>query len=320
MRYLGQSDISILGTPWNELINVIKTATTLHHQNDFVQPIKPYLRYENLKNRIIAMPAYIGGDIGTAGIKWIASFPANIEKGIPRAHSVTILNDRDTGVPLCLINTTRVSAIRTAAVSGMFITEIHSRMPPLEKVDIGIIGFGPIGQSHLDMIKSLLGTRVHRIRIFDLKRPSQNVLEMYKDDPIEFVNRWQDAFNDADVFMTCTVSSERYINEKPKQGSLHLNVSLRDYFPDMRKFMTHIIVDDWDEICRENTDIERMHVQSGLTRNDTISLSELSNLSVQLKTHDVSMFNPMGLAIYDIAIARYYYDQSVIKNVGIELY
>lgn len=266
------------------------------------------------------MPAYVGGDIRTAGIKWIASYPANIEKGISRAHSVTILNDHDTGIPFCMINTTMVSAIRTAAVSGMFISEIQHRMPLLEKVNIGIIGFGPIGQSHLDMIKTLLGTRVRSIRIFDLKRPPQNVREIYKDDPIEFVPRWQDAFVDADIFVTCTVSSERYINEKPKLGSLQLNVSLRDYFPDMRKFMTHIIVDDWDEICRENTDIEQMYLQSGLSPNDTILLSELPGSPVQFKPQDVSMFNPMGLAIYDIAIARYYYDRSIIKNTGFELY
>lgn len=53
--------------------------------NEFAQPIKPYLRYNNLKNRIIAMPAYAGGECDMAGIKWIASYPDNINQ-IGRAH------------------------------------------------------------------------------------------------------------------------------------------------------------------------------------------------------------------------------------------
>ncbi len=45
--------------------------------------------------------------------------------------------------------------------------------------------------------------------------------------------RWEARYDDADVFVTCTVSPAAYIDRRPKPGSLQLNVSLRDYKPEV---------------------------------------------------------------------------------------
>lgn len=123
MLYLNTENIQDIGIEWKELTGVIRTATGALHENDYSQPIKPYLRYGDPKNRIIAMPAYVGGGAPLAGIKWIASFPDNIYKNKLRANSVTILNEHDSGVPICVINTSMISAVRTAAVSGVLVEE-----------------------------------------------------------------------------------------------------------------------------------------------------------------------------------------------------
>src|SRR5580658_4185064 len=113
MKLLDESGIRAIGTDWNKTVDIIQEAVRCLEVNDFSQPVKPYLRYRNRKNRIIAMPAFVGGRINKAGIKWIASFPDNIHKGFPRAHSVVILNDADTGEPVCIICTPLLSIIRT---------------------------------------------------------------------------------------------------------------------------------------------------------------------------------------------------------------
>src|SRR5688572_18759407 len=114
MIYLNENHIKAIGINWSEIIETIRDAVIAMSHGDFAQPIKPYLRYKDPVNRIIAMPAYVGGKSSSSGIKWIASFPNNLARSLPRAHSVTILNRVDTGVPFSIINTPIISAIRTA--------------------------------------------------------------------------------------------------------------------------------------------------------------------------------------------------------------
>ncbi|HVI43714.1 MAG TPA: 2,3-diaminopropionate biosynthesis protein SbnB [Chitinophaga sp.] len=316
MYYLSKSDLLRINTSWDDVIEKIRDTVFTLKSGDFAQPIKPYLRYRNLTNRIIAMPAFVGGKVDFSGIKWIASFPGNINKDIPRANSVTILNEADTGVPACIINTSHISAVRTAAVTGLVIKEQLSE----DKQDIiaGIIGFGPIGQQHLSMITSLLGDRLKQVNIYDLRTPDTTLIPEALRSKVNIVGTWEEAFDNADIFVTCTVSSQPYVNRAPKKGSLQLNVSLRDYTPDFITHASHIIVDDWDEVCRENTDIEVMHKTKGLKKEDTLSLVDLvcDRKLENAGADDVVMFNPMGMAVFDIATAVYFYEKAKEEGVG----
>lgn len=289
------------------------------HNNDYAQPLKPYLRYCDLKNRIIAMPAYVGGDIEVAGIKWIASFPENIKRGIPRAHSTTILNDSDSGKPTCAINTSLVSVVRTAAVSGVVVNKYLSLCKGKEKFNVGIIGFGPVGRMHLEMINAILGNRIAQVNIYDLNPISPDDVPISLRSKVQICDAWQAAYVDADIFITATVAKERYIDLAPKPGSLQLNISLRDYMPSLREFMDVVIVDSWTEVCRENTDIEQMHLAMHLTKEDTHSIAEFLQHEKVSNGQQVYMFNPMGMAVFDIAVASYYHRKAMANNVGVVL-
>lgn len=319
MRYLNEQDILKVRIDWNKTIDVIEDTVKCLNKNDFVQPIKPYLRYRNLENRIIAMPAFLGGNFNMAGIKWIASFPENTSKGIARAHCVVVLNDVDTGKPVSIINTALLSIIRTASVSGL-IMRYYDQARKLERFNLGIIGWGPIGRKHFELFLDLYGDRIDTIFLYDI-RPIINKEEVdlrYRNKVVITTN-WEEAYRDADVFITCTVSLERYIDQQPKQGSLQLNVSLRDYKLNIFDHVKNgIIVDDWDEVCREDTDIEYMHIEKGLQKNDTKTLRDVVcyNYINDFKKDQTVMFNPMGMGVFDVAIATYYLRQAESRNVG----
>ena len=68
--------------------------------------------------RLMAMPAYLGGDYQTCGVKWYGSNIANREKGLPRSILMFTLNDIDTGAPLAHMSANLLSAYRTGAVPG----------------------------------------------------------------------------------------------------------------------------------------------------------------------------------------------------------
>ena len=320
MIYLNEKDILKIGINWEETVDTIEKAVRCLNDKDYAQPVKPYLRYRDPVNRIIAMPAFVGGDVDLAGIKWIASFPGNIDNNIPRAHSVVVINQSDTGIPIAIINTPLLSVIRTSSVTGLMIRHFL-KTRPMDNINVGIIGWGPIGQYHFKMVTELLKDKVANVSLYDLRGINADAVESSYKDKIRIADSWQDAYRDADIFMTCTVSKAPYIDEKPKAGSLQLNVSLRDFKVDICDYTKAIIVDDWEEVCREKTDIEMMHLEKGLQEEDTKSIADVvcNNCMAGYPEDEAVMFNPMGMAVFDIATAGYYLDKAKTMGVGQDL-
>jgi len=313
MLYADDEVIFQSGIDWKHLLFLIRKAVCIMHEGDYSQPIKPYLRYSNPKNRIIAMPAYLGGDVRVAGLKWIASFPDNIAKGLPRAHCIINLNDSLTGVPLAIFNSALISILRTASVSGTILEEYIKGKT--ERLKVGIIGWGPIGQYHYRLVNEYFYPYIDQIFIYDIRiiQDLDNV-KSFSNIQTSISNSWEELYVSSDIVITCTVSDSPYINMEPKKQALLLNVSLRDYLPSIYKYVKNsIIVDDWDEVCRENTDVEIMHKEFGLSKEKTTTMYDIlfGKKMCTMKTVPI-MFNPMGLAIFDIIVSHHYYQ--IISN------
>ena len=113
------------------------------------------------------------------------------------------------------------------------------------------------------------------------------------------------------------MAKESYIDKEPKKVSLQLNISLRDYKTDIYDYVKDsIVVDDWQEVCREDTDIERLHKEKGLQEEMTHSIIDVvvHNRLAELKSPVI--FNPMGMAAFDIGIAAYYYKKAGELGLG----
>lgn len=320
MLYLNTDDLNRIGLHWKDTVREIEKATECLHTGDFSQPVKPYVRFKDPANRIIAMPAFVGGPFSMAGIKWIASFPNNINQGIQRAHSVTVLNDASSGKPVSIINSGLISGIRTASVSGLVI-EKFLQAQKKSHLTAGIIGFGPIGQLHLKMIAALFPEEIERLLLYDLRGVDTDDIESSIRDRVTICDHWEEVYGQSDIFMTCTVSKHRYIDRKPKDGALLLNVSLRDFTADIYEYTRQIAVDDWDEVCRENTDIEMLHKLKNLQKEETFSIRDIviNGALERLSTAEAVMFNPMGMAVFDIAVGTYFYRIAAELGAGIEL-
>lgn len=315
MKYISEKDVLAIGIPWPDLLHVIETATALLDKQQVSQPIKPYLRFNDPSNRIIAMPAYVGGEFEVAGIKWIASFPGNLSKGLRRANSIIILNDAATGIPISVINTPVISGIRTASVSGFFLNRYFSTRQE-GKLNFGVIGYGPIGQLHVQMLQRCFAERIGKIYIFDIN----SKLVTNAGENCVTCTDWLEVYEKSDVLITCTVSTARYIDRKPKKDHVYLNISLRDFNPAFLKDVDINVVDDWDEVCRQNTDVEQAHLQFGLQKNDVVQIPSLLHKHVldSFKNKSV-MFNPMGMAVYDMAVAKFYYDAALRQGKYVDL-
>jgi len=93
--------------------------------------------------RLMAMPAYLGGDFQTCGVKWYGSNIANREKGLPRSILMFILSDIDTGAPLAYMSANLLSAYRTGAVPGVGARHLARKDARV----IGLLGPGVMGKT-----------------------------------------------------------------------------------------------------------------------------------------------------------------------------
>ena len=315
MLFLCDRDLKELGYQWKDVINVIREAVECIAIGDFAQPIKPYLRFGNKENRIIAMPAYIGGRVNKAGIKWISSFPQNVIHNIPRASCITVLNDAGTGNPIAVFNSPLISIVRTVAVSG-YVLQKYIKFACKAKYNIGIIGWGPIGQTHLNMCKELLGDKIGNIYLFDIRG-----IDLFSGE-ITICESWKRVYEGADILITCTSSLERHIDLSAKREMLVLDISLRDFCAEaLDSFALPFIVDDWSEVNREDTDIEYYTNTGKLCAKNTITLCDILNkeLANFYKKGDTIFFAPMGMGVFDISIADYFYRQAVENMRGMHL-
>jgi len=93
--------------------------------------------------RLMAMPAYLGGNFQTCGVKWYGSNVANREKGLPRSILMFILSDVDTGAPLAYMSANLLSAYRTGAVPGVGARYLARKDAKI----IGLLGPGVMGKT-----------------------------------------------------------------------------------------------------------------------------------------------------------------------------
>lgn len=98
-----------------------------------------------------AMPAWLrDGDL--VGLKWIAAFPDNRAHGLPAISGLIVLNDAETGLPTWIMDAARITAVRTAAVSGVGIR----LFTPTDVRRVALIGAGVQAKAHVEVIAALL--------------------------------------------------------------------------------------------------------------------------------------------------------------------
>jgi ornithine cyclodeaminase/alanine dehydrogenase-like protein (mu-crystallin family) len=106
-----------------------------------------------------AMPAWLhgaepDGREDLLGIKWVAGFPANVERGLPAINGTVLLSDALSGLPRAILDAGPLTAHRTAAVSGAAIARFGPR--GIDRPGVAVIGSGVQARSHLPVIAHLL--------------------------------------------------------------------------------------------------------------------------------------------------------------------
>jgi len=159
LRYLAAQDVKAAMPGLDERLALAElTLTALVDDADLPPKIGVHPRPAG--SFVHAMPAHLrgrdaGGRDDLLGMKWVAGFPTNNELGLPAINAVVVLNDPATGQPSAILDGGPITALRTAAVSGVAIRHfapVVADRPPRA----GLIGAGIQGHSHLAVLGRVL--------------------------------------------------------------------------------------------------------------------------------------------------------------------
>ncbi|MBK0328900.1 ornithine cyclodeaminase family protein [Rhodobacteraceae bacterium F11138] len=183
-------------------------------------------------NRMGIMPGALS-DPACFGIKLISLFPGNTAKGLSSHRGAYILFEPETGAPVAMMDASLLTAIRTAAASGVA-TRALSRDTATR---LAIIGNGEQAEHHLDAICAVRPvTQVHiagrdaqRAAAFcDKARGKYPNLRFQSGDDV------QSAVQTADIICTVTASPTPILHHRWLPDGCHVNV-VGSSIPTMRE-------------------------------------------------------------------------------------
>ena len=147
------------------------------------------------------MPGYVPAS-KVAGIKWVTRYLPNLEKGLPYVLGLLILNDPETGVPICVMDCAWITAVRTGAASAVAAKYLARK----DSRQIGILACGVQGRSNLEAMKVVFPD-LQLAKVFDIipekaERYAQEMADLLQM-RIEVSQTPEAAVADADIVVTC---------------------------------------------------------------------------------------------------------------------
>lgn len=313
--YLSRIDVEKLDIPMSEVIQVVERAFLEKAEGRAEVPPKPGIHPQ--KDAFIhAMPAFLP-KMKSAGVKWVSGFPENQKRGLPYISGLLVLNDVETGFPVCIMDCTWITAKRTGAataIAAKYLAREDSKM-------LGVLGCGVQGRSNLEALTTAFES-LEKVKAYDVSRESlqKYVEEMAAKHGLKLVpvDSPRKAVEDCDIVVTSgpILKHPQPVIETSwfKNGGFACPLDFDSYWkPEAMHSM--------DKLCTDDKEQLEYYKTQGYFQNIPKVYAELSEIVSGKKqgrknSKERIMSMNLGLAIEDIATAKLIYDKANRKKTG----
>jgi 2,3-diaminopropionate biosynthesis protein SbnB len=310
----GKTVCDIIRAHRAECIDVVRDAYLAHADGHAVNPDSNFLRFpEKPDCRIIALPAFLGNGFGVAGLKWIASYPGNVRRGFPRASAVLVLNSYETGYPFAILESSIISAARTAASAVLAADWLNGRSRRARS--LGIVGTGFIARYVYDFLVDT-GWAIDEVRLYDTSPVESEKFRNTACRPehhrsVTVVPHVADLLSVSDLIVFTTVALAPHIDTWLfHHNPLVLHLSLRDLAPEIL-LRCQNVVDDVEHVMKANTSLHLTEQRAGNRGFVTGTLADIMLGRRSVNRSRPIVFSPFGMGILDVAVGKWVYDQAV---------
>jgi ornithine cyclodeaminase/alanine dehydrogenase len=317
MLYLSRQDVEAVNLSMVEMIDALGTMFREKGEGRTEMPPKPGIHTQ--ENAFIhAMPAYIPR-MKSAGMKWISGYPQNQEKGLPYITGLLILNDPETGIPLCVMDATWITAQRTGAATAVAAKYLARK----ESSSVGILACGVQGRSNLHALSCLFD--VKQVKAYDI-HPS--VAEKYVEEmshvvgaDYEIVDSPKDAVVDLDLVVT---SGPILQNPSPSIEADWLGEGAFASLVDFDSYWQGPALQQADKLATDDHGQMNYYREVGYFKNTPVPYADMGEIVTRKKPGRESekeriICISLGLALDDMAAAILIYEKASEMGIGREL-
>ncbi len=282
-----------------EVNRAIESAFADHGRGLVQMPPKVYVTLPDGDFR--TMPAYLPS-LSLAGVKVVNVHPGNPSRGLLTVMALTIILDIATGIPVAILNATKLTDMRTGAAGAV----AAKYLSPKKEIVLGLIGTGKQAEAQYRAIS-------RELEISEIKCWTRNSLHAEK-----FVQAITDhdarsvtAENacDCDLLVTTTPSRTPIVKNEWVQEGTHINAigadapGKQELDPLLLK-RGLVFVDDMSQAVHSGE--VNVPVREGLFSQEEIA-GTLGEVVIGMKQRgspdQITIFDSTGLAIQDLAIA-----------------
>ena len=321
-RLISGADVRAL-LPMNECIEVMAGALRSVTDGSSVLPLRTVMRLDGTPNAFAAMPAIVGTGAGASlGAKIITVFPGNDATPFDSHIGVVLLFDAEHGKLLAIADASTITAIRTAAVSGLA-TRLLAREDAQE---LALLGAGVLAMTHLDAVKCVRDIR--RVRVWTRSGERARDFAARADEAVRNRSRRRGsaraAVEGADVVCTITASRTPVLEGAWLSPGAHVNavgasISTARELDTAAVVRSRLFVDRRESTLAEAGDFLVPRGEGAVT--DAHILGELGDLLAgsvkgRVSRDEVTLFKSLGLAVEDVAALRHIHTKALATGAG----
>jgi ornithine cyclodeaminase len=264
-------------------------------------PLRSHVDTE--RGSLLLMPAW--GRAGV-GVKLVTLTGSNPGRGLPFIHALYVLFDAETQAPVATIDGAALTALRTAAVSGVA-TRLLAREDATRLV---LFGAGVQATSHLDAMRAVRPVEEVVVVSRGAERAAALVERAGAGGLHARVGEPSDV-SGADLVCTCTTSERPVVEGERLAAGVHVN-AIGAYVATMRELDTEavrrskVVVDTREAALAEAGDLLIPLGEGAIGREHVLAdLAELvRGADVRTSADDVTLFKAVGVAFEDLIVAR----------------
>ncbi|MCX6373043.1 MAG: ornithine cyclodeaminase family protein [Actinobacteria bacterium] len=307
--------------PMDEAIEVMRSALTMLAGGDVMMPLRQMIALPGGDRVLGLMPSYLGG-LEAVGVKVIAAFPANFGTEYDTHQGVVLYFDTERGLLRAIVDATSITAIRTAAVSGL-VTDLLARP---DAGDLAIIGAGTQAHTHLQAMMAVRPLR--RVRVYSV--PADSVAAFAERESrltgltVEVAATAAEAVAGADLICTTTTATEPVVLGAWVGAGAHVN-AVGAYTPATRELDSELVAgarlyaDRRESLLSEAGEF-LIPKGEGLIGDEHI-VGEIGEVLLgkapgRTSPGEITLFKSLGIAIEDLAAAHHVYTKAKERELG----
>ena len=308
--------------PMEECIELMAEALISLTRGTLLQPLRMMFQPPAAAGLLALMPAYASGSSPAFGLKAIGVFHGNPALGKDAHQGGVLLFSGQTGELLALMNASAITAIRTAAVSGVATRALARE----DASTLAIIGCGVQARTHLLAMAAVRPLRRARVASLHPEKARAFAQEMAKRFrfPIEAVLSAEQAVRGADLIVTATTAAEPVLRREWVDAGAHVN-AVGASQPHKREVDTatvreaKLFVDRRESALKEAGDFLIGSREAGFGADHIRGeLGELLTRAVEGRRspEEITCFKSLGLAVEDLAAAQHLYARARQLDAG----